>query len=79
MNDKVFIIDDDQSLLTVLKGIFEDDGYLVQVFDRGIPAIKEIRKNPPDIIILDLNLPDIDGINLCSIIKTDSISNSIPW
>ena len=64
-NDLIMVVDDDPDILTVLKGNLQLAGFRVITFTSGIETLAAIRKGPPDLLILDLTLPDIDGIQLC--------------
>lgn len=75
---KVFIIDDCPSVNMTLKRLFEKENYKVKIFEHGYPAIDEVKRNPPDLIILDIGLPDISGLEVCKILKDDRLTESIP-
>ncbi len=64
-NDLIMVVDDDPDILTVLKGNLELAGFRVVTFTTGLEALAAIKSGPPDLLILDLTLPDIDGIQLC--------------
>ncbi|MCD6532803.1 MAG: response regulator transcription factor [Deltaproteobacteria bacterium] len=59
------VVDDDPDILTVLKGNLELAGFRVVTFMAGLEALAAIKSGQPDLLILDLTLPDIDGIQLC--------------
>jgi len=61
----VLIVDDDASLLRVLTAAFESRDFEVLTAVSGKPALDLLRLNEPDLVILDLGLPDIDGIEVC--------------
>lgn len=71
MVKSILAIEDDQDLRDYLKELLTDHGFLVQTATRGIEALNLIKKTAPDLIVLDLGLPDIDGENVCSQIKKD--------
>ncbi|NPA25564.1 MAG: response regulator transcription factor [Deltaproteobacteria bacterium] len=62
---RIMVVDDDPGILKVLRGNLELAGYEVETFAAGLPAHEAIRQRPPDLMILDLTLPDIDGVLLC--------------
>ncbi|MEA1921857.1 MAG: response regulator transcription factor [Pseudomonadota bacterium] len=64
-NDLIMVVDDDPDILTVLKGNLELTGFRVLTFLTGLEALAAIKSGSPDLLILDLTLPDIDGIQLC--------------
>ena len=64
-NDLIMVVDDDPDILTVLKGNLQLAGFRVTTFTSGFEALTAIKSGAPDLLILDLTLPDIDGIQLC--------------
>lgn len=70
---KVLIVDDEQVILEVLEAYFEKEGWIVQFASNGLEALKKITEEKPDIIILDLMLPDIPGEEVCRL--TRKVSN----
>jgi DNA-binding response OmpR family regulator len=62
---RIMVVDDDPGILKVLRGNLELAGYEVETFAAGLPAHAAVRQQPPDLMILDLTLPDIDGVLLC--------------
>lgn len=70
---KVLIVDDEQVILEVLEAYFEKEGWIVQFASNGLEALKKITNEKPDIIILDLMLPDISGEEVCRL--TRKVSN----
>jgi len=67
--DSVYIIDDEKEICDTLKGMFEISGYEVATFQSGELALPVIMRDQPDVIILDLHLPGIDGLEILSRIK----------
>ena len=61
----IMVVDDDPDILTVLKGNLQLAGFRVTTFTSGFEALTAIKSGAPDLLILDLTLPDIDGIQLC--------------
>ena len=64
-NNLIMVVDDDPDILTVLKGNLQLAGFRVTTFTAGLEALAAIKSGSPDLLILDLTLPDIDGIQLC--------------
>jgi two-component system nitrogen regulation response regulator NtrX len=60
--DTICIVDDEPVILNTLSSILEDEGYQVSVATNGGEALKLIRSDPPDLILLDIWMPDIDGL-----------------
>lgn len=61
---KILIVDDDLHIQRLYKEEFEDEGYEVVVASNGQEAIEMFEKETPDIVTLDILLPDIDGIRI---------------
>lgn len=61
MISKILIVEDDMGLQKYLKELFSDNQYLVQVASDGVIALNSIAKLPPDLIVLDLGLPNMSG------------------
>jgi DNA-binding response OmpR family regulator len=61
---KILIVDDDQNILRLYKEELEDEGYFVVTASNGQEAIEKFEKEDPDLVTLDILLPDIDGIKL---------------
>ncbi len=62
MADSICIVDDEPAILNTLSPILEDEGYQVSVAKSGIDVLKMVRSDPPDLIILDIWMPDLDGL-----------------
>ena len=73
-NDLIIVVDDDPDILTVLKGNLQLAGFRVKTFTSGLKALAAIRNGPPDLLILDLTLPDIDGIQLCRRLREQQLN-----
>jgi len=61
---KILVVDDDLHIQRLYKEEFEDEGYEVIVASNGQEAIEKFEKEAPDIVTLDILLPDIDGIRI---------------
>jgi len=68
---RILVIDDDKDIVQTIKGNLELDGYDVQCAFDGRTGLHIAKVSRPDLIILDLNLPDIDGIKACQIIRRE--------
>lgn len=75
---KVLLVEDDQMIVEMYKLKLETDGYEVFVTDKGSEAIELAGKEKPDIILLDIILPEIDGFSILQEIKSDSATKKIP-
>jgi two-component system KDP operon response regulator KdpE len=66
---KVLVVDDEPAILTVLQRVLDGDGYDVLTADTGAKAVDVAVSAVPDLVILDLRLPDVDGIELTRIMR----------
>ena len=78
MPSKILIVDDNTDLLTVLRLGFKEAGFSVRIADNGAAALKKARSFWPDLILLDLVLPEMDGFAICEALKKDRATASIP-
>ncbi|GHH97600.1 response regulator transcription factor [Neobacillus kokaensis] len=69
---KILIVDDERRIIEVLEAYFEREGYEIHSADNGIDALKKAKAINPDVIILDLMLPDISGEEVCRLVRKDS-------
>jgi two-component system, OmpR family, response regulator len=70
MQKHLLIIDDEQSIRDVLTQYLTASGYRVSVVASALEAVDQVRKDPPDLIISDLQLEDADGLEMIAQIKT---------
>lgn len=61
MKKKLMVVDDDPDILTIIRGIFEREGYEVFTVDSGMDCIKELERGFKGIILMDLMMPFMDG------------------
>lgn len=75
---KVLLVEDTQTLLQMVSMTLEERGYTVIQASDGITALEMLAEHAPEAIVLDINLPDIDGFELCKRIKSEPRSRNIP-
>ena len=78
MSANIFLVEDEKPIITLLQYNLEKEGYKVNFAETGEEAIQNIKKNIPDLIILDWMLPDFSGIEVCKQIKKINKLKSIP-
>jgi DNA-binding response OmpR family regulator len=71
LQQTILVIDDDEDIVKTIKGNLELDGYTVICAYNGRSGIDLARESRPDLILLDLNLPDIDGIKACQFMRRE--------
>jgi DNA-binding response OmpR family regulator len=69
---KVLIVDDERGIIEVLEAYLERQGYEIQSAENGVEALRKVKSFQPDIIILDLMLPDISGEEVCRLVRMES-------
>jgi len=74
----VLVVDDEEDLLELVRYNLTREGYRVTCVATGEEALKAARKQPPDLIVLDLMLPAVDGLEVCRRLKSDSKTRDIP-
>src|SRR6202030_4590148 len=69
---RILVVEDDPRISEVLEYALKADGYDVQTAQRGREAAEMARKSSPGLIVLDVGLPDIDGFEVCRLVRTFS-------
>ena len=75
---KILVVDDEIDLVETLRFPLELEGYNVLVSHDGEDALNQARKEKPDLILLDLMLPKLDGYKVCRLLKFDERYKHIP-
>ena len=78
MPKKILIVEDDESVLKLESILLSTKGYLVYGAMNGVAALNDIAVDPPDLIILDIMLPELDGFEVCKRIKMNPETRHIP-
>ena len=66
---KILVVDDDENIRNTMKAILEDEGYIVDLAATGSEAIQQTKKTAYNIALLDIRLPDMEGVELLKLIK----------
>ena len=78
MSKRILIVDDEVELVEMVKMRLESAGYeIISAYD-GQEGLEKAKKEKPDLIILDLMLPKMDGYKVCGLLKSDSRYSKIP-
>jgi two-component system, OmpR family, alkaline phosphatase synthesis response regulator PhoP len=75
---KILTVDDEQDVTELISFHLRRTGYAVRAAASGREALACIEREKPDLIVLDLMLPDIDGFGVCEILRRDSRTATIP-
>ncbi|WP_156291436.1 response regulator transcription factor [Oceanobacillus salinisoli] len=73
MNQKILIVDDEKSIVTLLNYNIEKAGFITDVAYDGLEAIQKIESNDYDLVVLDLMLPGLDGMEVCKHLRNNKI------
>jgi CheY-like chemotaxis protein len=76
-NAKIIIVDDTEENIDLLVDVLEDD-YKLNVAMDGTSALKRVAHSPPDLILLDIMMPDMDGYEVCAKLKANATTKEIP-
>jgi len=68
-NKKILIVDDEENIRILFKEELEDEGYAVDLASNGFEAIEKVKNNSYDLVVLDIKMPGIDGIQTLNEIK----------
>src|ERR1700730_5822570 len=76
--EQIMAVDDQPENLKLLEDMLKQRGYLVRSFPRGRMALSAASQNPPDLILLDINMPEMSGYEVCERLKADLALARIP-
>jgi DNA-binding response OmpR family regulator len=75
---RLLIVDDDDSIRSLLEQELGDAGYLIEQASNGKEALAKVRANKPDLIILDIMMPEMNGFDVAAVLKNDPQTMDIP-
>jgi DNA-binding response OmpR family regulator len=71
MAARILVVEDEEDIATLIRHNLEKEGYKVDVCADGISAVQSVRRDPPDLVLLDILLPGMDGKEVCTAIRRD--------
>ncbi len=74
----LLVVEDDPDTANLIHLYFSGHPYMVEIVARGQDAITHARQHPPDLVLLDINLPDIDGYTVCKELRSSARTSHIP-
>lgn len=77
-NETVLVVEDDADIRDVIQYNLERDGYEVLACEDGETALRTVREDRPDLVLLDLMLPGMDGVEICREMRADEATEAIP-
>ncbi len=75
---RILVVEDEPDLVRLLEFNLTQAGYEVQAVQRASDALKAAQADPPDLVLLDLNLPDGSGTDVCRVLKTTATTRAVP-
>ncbi len=76
--EKIFVVDDEEDILDLVDYYLNKEGFQTKRFTSGEDILQALKKQVPDLILLDLMLPGVDGLEVCRMLKRDSDYSDIP-
>ncbi len=77
MSHHVLVVEDDDKIAAPLIRTLEREGYTAERFRQGLPALDRLRGGDVDLVLLDLGLPDVDGLEVCRQVRADGFEGGI--
>jgi phosphate regulon transcriptional regulator PhoB len=75
---RILVIEDDRDIVELVRYNLEKDGYQVATATDGAIGMAQVKKSPPDLLVLDLMLPKLSGLEICKEIRRDAALNRLP-
>ena len=78
MSRLVLVVDDDQEIREMLCVLLQINGFATDEAEDGLVALQKIRERPPHIVLLDVMMPNMDGITLCRLLRQEPETYGLP-
>jgi two-component system alkaline phosphatase synthesis response regulator PhoP len=78
LQKRILVVDDEPDFASIVQGNLEKEGFTVDVAYNGVEGLDKVKANPPDAIVLDVMMPELDGYKMCSKLKGDGKYCNIP-
>jgi phosphate regulon transcriptional regulator PhoB len=78
VRQRIAIIEDEADIVEMVRYNFRKEGFDVESYSRGKEGVEGLRRNPPDLLLLDIMLPDEDGLAICRRLRSDDRLKSLP-
>lgn len=78
LQKRILVVDDEPDFAAIVQGNLEKEGFQVDVAYNGVEGLEKVKANPPDAIVLDVMMPELDGYQVCSTLKGDGNTCNIP-
>lgn len=73
MGKRILVVDDEETIVRLVSYNLEKEGFCVFTADDGLAALEQVKRNSPDLLILDIMLPSIDGLEVCRRLRQENI------
>ena len=78
MKPRVLVVDDESDFIQLMKYNLENQGFDILTAGDGVQALNVARRELPDVVLMDLMLPDIDGFSVCEILRSQPSTSKVP-
>jgi phosphate regulon transcriptional regulator PhoB len=78
MSKLIYIVEDERDIADLVEHYLKKDGFRSEAISDGQKALERIRRQPPDLLVLDLMLPGMDGLELCRILRSEPATKRLP-
>jgi DNA-binding response OmpR family regulator len=78
MSQRVVVIEDEKDIVALLDFTLRREGFDVKGFDRGREGLEALRRGPVDLALVDIMLPDLDGLEICKLVRADETLKRLP-
>ena len=78
MKEKILIVDDEPNICHAIERVLQLDEYQTQTANSGKEAMAKIKSCRPDLILLDITMPEMNGLEVCRALREDEFSTTIP-
>jgi len=75
---RILVVDDEPDFCSIVQAQLEKEGFEVEIAYSGIEGLEKVHANPPDAIVLDIMMPEMDGYEVCRKLKADEKYEDIP-
>ena len=75
---RILVVDDEPDFCAIVQGQLEKEGFAVELAYDGVQGLEKVQTNPPDAIVLDVMMPEMDGYEMCNKLKSDENYVDIP-
>jgi DNA-binding response OmpR family regulator len=75
--NRIYVVDDEPDMVELLATVLKGEGYEIETYTDGRVALARVLEEPPDLLLLDLMMPDLDGFELLKLLRLDSRGRNV--